>query len=95
MSGIPPIASIFASNSSVRGKTLSIGIRTGLILPERFEIAMGVRFEVVDGMMKCCVQTVRWNDYFCDGILVFIKNILIRLATRFVATGRQRRNHFS
>ena len=52
VSGIPPIASIFASNSSVRGKTLSIGIRTGLTLPERFEIVMGVRFDVVDGMMK-------------------------------------------
>ena len=72
----------------MRGKTFSIGIRTGLILPERFEIAMGVRFEVVDGMMKCCVQTVRWNDDFCDGILFFIRNILIRIAMRRVVTGQ-------
>ena len=55
VSAMPPIASTFASNSSVRGKTLSIGIRTGLILPERFEIAVCVRFEVVDGMVKCFV----------------------------------------
>jgi len=49
---------------------------------------MCVRFEVVDGMMKCCVQTVRWNDDFCNGILVFIKNILIRIAMSRVVTGQ-------
>ena len=87
VSGIPPIASIFASNSSLRGKTPSIGIRTGSILPERFEIAMCVRFQVVDGMLKYCAQTVRWNDDFCNGILFFIKNILLRIAMRFVLTG--------
>jgi hypothetical protein len=48
---------------------------------------MCVRFQVVDGMLKYCAQTVRWNDDFCNGILFFIKNILLRIAMRLVLTG--------
>jgi hypothetical protein len=74
-SGIPPNLSTFASKSPVRGKTLSIGIRTGLILPERFEITARVRFDVVDGIVKCFVQIVRWDDDFCKGILVLCSGL--------------------
>ena len=78
----------------MRGKTLSIGIRTGLILPERFEIAMCVRFEFVDGMMKCFVYTVRWNDDFCDCRLVFITDVLKMIPMRFVVTGQAAQKSF-
>ena len=55
---------------------------------------MCVRFEVVDGMMKCCVQTVRWNDDFCNGILVFIQDVLMRIPMRCVVTGQAAQKSF-
>lgn len=87
VSEMPPIATTFASNSSVRGNTLNRGTRTGLILPERFEIAVRVRFEVVDGMVKCFIQIVRWDDDCCKGILVFIENVLMRIPMCCVVSG--------
>jgi len=49
---------------------------------------MRVRFKVVDRIMKRFVQIVRWDDNFCKGILVLIKNVLMRIPMRCVVAGQ-------
>ena len=44
-------------------------------------------------MVECFVQIVRWDHDFCKGILVFIKNVLMRIPVRCVVTGQAAQTH--
>jgi len=86
VSGVPPILSTTASNSSARGKTLRTGTRTGLILPKCFEVAECVSFEVVDGISEGSVQIVRWDHHFCKDIFFFIEDVLMGISMGSIIT---------